>query len=258
MTDYSTDADVVGDAMDATYENKEVNKKNDISGDYSTDNASYPTVKAVKLLLSSSYLTSSEINTLLSSYVTSTALNTILTDYIQYSDIVDNLTTSDATKVLSAKQGKTLKDTVDLKADKSNGASQITDNNSATYTNIGTLSAGATQQTINNALNTKIGELQSIKAIIITDDKGTATADKMGKLYIVSENNKVNIYYVINTGTSQSPVYDWKKMDADILDELVVNWSDIQNKPTFINQSDIDNSISAFATALAERINPSS
>ena len=46
--DYSTEAQEVADAMNAVYENKQTNKKNDISGDYSSDNASYPTVKAAK------------------------------------------------------------------------------------------------------------------------------------------------------------------------------------------------------------------
>ena len=48
MTDYSTEAQEVADAMNAVYENKQTNKKNSISGDYSSDNESYPTVKAVK------------------------------------------------------------------------------------------------------------------------------------------------------------------------------------------------------------------
>ena len=48
MTDYSSEAQAVADAMNAVYENKQTNKKNDISGDYSSDNASYPTVKAVQ------------------------------------------------------------------------------------------------------------------------------------------------------------------------------------------------------------------
>ena len=42
------------------------------------------------------------------SYATSSQISSMLTD----SDIVDNLTTSDATKVLSAKQGKELKDLI--------------------------------------------------------------------------------------------------------------------------------------------------
>ena len=48
MTDYSTEAQEVADALNAVYENKQTNKKNSISGDYSSDNESYPTVKAVK------------------------------------------------------------------------------------------------------------------------------------------------------------------------------------------------------------------
>lgn len=50
MTDYSTEAQAVADAMNAVYENKQTNKKNSITGDYSSDNESYPTVKAVKSL----------------------------------------------------------------------------------------------------------------------------------------------------------------------------------------------------------------
>lgn len=46
--DYTTEAQAVADALNAVYENKQTNKKNSISGDYSTDNVSYPTVKAVK------------------------------------------------------------------------------------------------------------------------------------------------------------------------------------------------------------------
>lgn len=50
MSDYSTEAQAVADAMNAVYENKQTNKKNSITGDYSSDNESYPTVKAVKSL----------------------------------------------------------------------------------------------------------------------------------------------------------------------------------------------------------------
>lgn len=46
--DYTSEAQAVADAMNAVYENKQTNKKNTISGDFSSDNESYPTVKAVK------------------------------------------------------------------------------------------------------------------------------------------------------------------------------------------------------------------
>ena len=45
---YNESAAEVANAMNAVYENKTTNKKNDISGDFSSDNISYPTVKAVK------------------------------------------------------------------------------------------------------------------------------------------------------------------------------------------------------------------
>ena len=48
----------------------------------------------------------------LSGYVTTTALNTALATKVNISDIVDNLTTNDATKPLSAKQGKVLDEKV--------------------------------------------------------------------------------------------------------------------------------------------------
>jgi len=46
--DYTSDAQAVAEAIEAVYENKQANKKNNISGDFSSDNVSYPTVKAVK------------------------------------------------------------------------------------------------------------------------------------------------------------------------------------------------------------------
>ncbi len=46
--DYSIEAQEIAEAMNSVYENKQQNKKNDIDGDFSTDNVSYPTVKATK------------------------------------------------------------------------------------------------------------------------------------------------------------------------------------------------------------------
>lgn len=102
---------------------------------------------------------------------------------------------------------------------------------SSALNNIGT-NANATQHTINDAINTAIGSLQSINAIQVVDSKPTASASTMGKLYIISENNKVNVYYTKESGTSPNFTYSWQKMDTDILDELSIDWADIQNKPT--------------------------
>ena len=116
-------------------------------------------------------------------------------------------------------------------------ATEVKDANAANYSNIGSLSANATQQTINNAINTIIGTLTSIQAIQVVDTKPTASAETMGKLYIVSENSKVNVYYTKQTGTGSSATYSWQKMDADILDELSISWNDIQSKPSSFTPS---------------------
>lgn len=97
---------------------------------------------------------------------------------------------------------------------------------SSALSNIGT-SANATQHTINTAINTKIGDLSSIKAIEVVSTLPTASSSTMNRLYIVSEDNKINVYYTEQNGSS----YAWHKMDTDILDELSIDWSDIQNNP---------------------------
>lgn len=102
--------------------------------------------------------------------------------------------------------------------------------------NIGT-NAHASQHDINVAINTVIGTLSSIKAIEVVSTRPTADSSTMGKLYIVSENSNVNVYYTEQSGTGSSATYSWHKMDTDILDELSVNWSDVQNKPSSFTPS---------------------
>lgn len=278
--DYSNEADLVGDAMDAVYENKQVNKKDDISGDFSTDTASYPTVKAVKGELEGKVSTS---------------------------DIVDNLTTDNSSKVLSAKQGKNLQDnkvdkvqstanrfvvtdssknvslkekigniTVDgnigstagkiittttngvLQASNDISVSKTTDANANSYNHIGNLSSGATQQDINSAVNSVIGALKGVEFIKVTTNKGTASADTMNKLFIDISGTTTDIYYTKSVTTNGTTTYAWEKLEDNILEDISVDWSDIQNKPSFVSQTEIDTSISDFATALADRINPPS
>lgn len=48
MTKYSDKATAIKNALDARYENKVANKKTSLTGDYSSDTTSYPTVQAVK------------------------------------------------------------------------------------------------------------------------------------------------------------------------------------------------------------------
>ena len=157
-TDYSTEIAAVVAALNAVFENKEANKKDTLSGDYSSDTASYPTCKSVKA-----------------------AYGTRVTSW--------SATPSDS----NIPSEKLVKDTFDT--------------------------------------------VSSMKFIEVVDTLPIPSADTMGKLYIISEVesgvSRVNVYYTKQSGSGSSTVYAMVKMDADILDSLVVNWSDIQNKPSF-------------------------
>lgn len=88
------------------------------------------------------------------------------------------------------------------------------------------------QKLINDAINTRLGELSNINFIVFGENpKPTASANTMGYLLVINEDNKINFYYTRDKGASANPRYEWEKMDTDILDELVVNWSDVQGKP---------------------------
>lgn len=104
------------------------------------------------------------------------------------------------------------------------------------------------QAKINSALNTKIGSMQStiaalegLEFIVITTNKGTASASTMGKLYIENANNKTDAYYTENN----SGTYSWEKLEDDILEDVSIDWSDIQNKPsTFTPASHVHGNLS--------------
>ena len=94
------------------------------------------------------------------------------------------------------------------------------------------------QKLINDAINTRLGELSNINFIVFGENpKPTASANTMGYLLVINEDNKINFYYTRDKGASANPRYEWEKMDTDILDELVVNWSDVQGKPSTFTPS---------------------
>ena len=112
-------------------------------------------------------------------------------------------------------------------------SSTITD--TATYSNIG--NSAQTQASINSAINTKLGELSGIEVIKVVSDKGTASASTMNKLYIEVGANSTDVYYTVKSGTSPNFTYSWNKMDTDILDDLSIDWSNINNIPSSFTPS---------------------
>ena len=147
------------------------------------------------------------------------------------------------------------------KADKSGGAAQITDSNSANYSNIGSLSANATQQTINNAINTKIGTLMDLDWIVVVSSLPTASQSTMGKLYLVaisgSSDNNFKEYITVKSGST----YSWEKLGEISGSGLSVDWNDITSKPSTFPPSSHTHSISdvnALTTTLSSKANNTS
>ena len=131
-----------------------------------------------------------------------------------------------------------LSTTVGNKADKSGGVAQITDSNSANYTNIGSLSANATQQAINSAINTRIGNLIPVDWIIVVTTLPTASASTMGRLYLVAKSGATgdNVFVEYIT-VKQGSAYSWEKLGELSGSGLSVDWQDITNKPSAFTPS---------------------
>lgn len=160
-----------------------------------------------------------------------------------------------------------LSTTVSNKADKSGGVAQVTDSNSANYTNIGSLSANATQQTINSAINTKLGNLIPVDWIVVVSTLPTASASTMGRLYLVAKSGATgdNVFIEYIT-VKDGNTYSWEKLGELSGSGLSVDWSDITNKPSsftpsshthddrYYTESEIDTAL-ALKSAKSETIN---
>lgn len=107
-------------------------------------------------------------------------------------------------------------------------SSTITDSN--TYSNIG--NSSGTQESINSAINTKLGELVDINFVTVVQTLPTASASTMGKIYLVaitgSGTNNYAEYVTIKSGST----YSWEKFGEVSGSGLSVDWSDITSKPS--------------------------
>ena len=110
--------------------------------------------------------------------------------------------------------------------------------------NIGT-SANATQHVINSAIDTAIGNLTGADILKVVTTLPTASASTMNALYLLSSNGQYDIYITIEDDGS----YSWEKLDDDVLSDLSIDWSDIENKPsTFTPSSHTHGNINANGT----------
>lgn len=124
------------------------------------------------------------------------------------------------------------------KADKTNGASQITDTSANSYTNISTsLTTSSSQADINSAINTKIGTLMGIDWIQVVQTLPTASASTMGKLYLVAVSGSGDNNFKEYVTVENSGAYTWEKLGEISGSGLSVDWADITNKPNLIQTS---------------------
>lgn len=138
-------------------------------------------------------------------------------------------------------------------------ADEVTDDNANTYTSIGTLSSGVNQQTINAAINTKLGALASVDVYVwdtAANDgtpSTTASASTMNKLYLIKATNNnddnYDVFVTKRSGTSGSYTYSWEKIDSVTLDisgkaDAIHShaYSELTNKPSFTQDSGITSS----------------
>ena len=144
------------------------------------------------------------------------------TSYLTSSDISGKVNTTDLATVATTGSYTNLTNIPDAFAPEthSHSATEITD--SSAYSNLGT-SANATQHAINTAIDTKIGQLLSVELVTVTNDKGTASASTMNKLYLVAEstaetNDAYEIFVTVRTGTSPNYTYAWERVDTARID----------------------------------------
>ena len=132
-------------------------------------------------------------------------------------------------------------------------SSTITDAN--TYTHIGNVTT--TQESINSAIDTKLGSLLNIELITVVAELPVASENTMNKMYLVAESegeveDAYEIYITVRTGTSPNYEYDWERVDTariDLSDYAKKNelstvatsgsYSDLSNKPVFTQDSSI-------------------
>ena len=137
-----------------------------------------------------------------------------------------------------------LSSTVSGKADSvhTHSSSDVVESNALTH--IGT-SANTTQSAINSKLDTIVGNLTGADIIKVVTTLPSASASTMNALYLLSSNSQYDIYIT----TESSGSYSWEKLDDDVLSDLSIDWSDIENKPsTFTPSSHTHGNINANGT----------
>lgn len=295
--DYSSDAQAVADAMNAVYENKQTNKKNDISGDYSSDNASYPTVKAVKSEFGAK-VTSWSSTTADTNYPSEKLVKDSLDNKIsksQTTGLVKNDGTIDTTtkEVTSNKvtswsgtvtdtnypSEKLVKDTIDTKTITVEKQSTAETGYASTYVIKQNGSQVGVKINIEKDRMLRSASYETVGAIPTPEEEaaGLHTGDKYIKLVVNTTDGggtpsililPIDDIFDMQTADettltlSAQGVFSIKSAGVDTtqLKDGAVTADKIASavKNSWLTTSDVQSEISDFAAALAEAINPSS
>ena len=124
----------------------------------------------------------------------------------------------------------TLSSTVSGKADSVHTHTSTDVTEASALSNIGT-SANASQHNINIAIDNIVGNLTGADIIKVVTALPTASASTMNALYLLRSNSQYDIYITVENSES----YAWEKLDDDVLSDLSIDWSDVNNRPSVID-----------------------
>lgn len=124
-------------------------------------------------------------------------------------------------------QNKVINTALNNKANSTHSHTSANVTEASALSNIGT-SANATQHDVNTAIDTIIGNLSGAEIIKVVTTLPTASASTMNALYLLSSNSQYDIYITVESSGS----YAWEKLDDDVLSDLSIDWSDINNIPS--------------------------
>ena len=135
---------------------------------------------------------------------------------------------NDLSSTLSTKLDSTTASSTFAPISHTQASSTITDTN--TYSNIG--NSSGTQESINGAINTKLGELVDINFVTVVQTLPTASASTMGKIYLVAITGSGTNNYAEYVTVKDGSTYSWEKFGEVSGSGLSVDWSDITSKPS--------------------------
>ena len=143
--------------------------------------------------------------------------------------VVDSALSSSSTNPV---QNKVINTALSGKANSTHSHTTANVTEATVLSHIGT-SANASQHDVNSAIDTLIGNLTGAEIIKVVTTLPTASASTMNALYLLSSNSQYDIYITVESSGS----YAWEKLDDDVLSDLSIDWSDINNIPSSFTPS---------------------